>query len=146
MFPAADMFPIQLVLMKLVLSGYWSRKNRHKCLMVIKDILRRKASDTQCVFLSGEKCLYQAGRSQWLRMQWIVWVSNDALGLWGEAGGDWRANCKDTRGEESWFWWRMRGVTRQLGKSRLSQYHSHAAWSWQRHLPVLTWELFLEYW
>ncbi len=97
MFPRADMFPIQLVLMKPVLSGYWSRKNRHKCLMVIEDILRRKGSDTPCVLLSGEKCLYQAGRSQWLRKQWIVWASNDALGLWGEAGGDWGANCKNTR-------------------------------------------------
>lgn len=65
--------------------------------MVIEDILRRKGSDTQCVFLSGEKCLYQAGRSQWLGKQWIVWASNDALGLWGEAGGDWGANCKNTR-------------------------------------------------
>lgn len=97
MFPRAGMFPIQLVLMKPVLSGYWSRKNRHKCLMVIEDILRRKGSDTQCVFLSGEKCLYQAGRSQWLGKQWIVWASNDALCLWGEAGGDGGANCKNTR-------------------------------------------------
>lgn len=69
-------------------------KNRHKCLMVIKDILRRKGSDTRCVFLSGEKCLDQAGRSRWLGMQWLVWVSNDALGLWGEAGGGRGANCK----------------------------------------------------
>lgn len=98
MFPRADMFPIQLVLMKLVLSGYWSRKNRHKCLMVIEDILSRNGSDTQCVFLSGEKCLYQAGRNQWLGKQWIVWASNDALGLWGKAGGHWGANCKNTRG------------------------------------------------
>lgn len=78
MFPQADVFPIQLVLMKLVLSGYWGRKNRHKCLMVIKDTLRRKGSDTRRVFLSGEKCLYQGRRSQWLRKQWVVWASNDA--------------------------------------------------------------------
>ena len=103
MFPRADVFPIQLVLMKPVLSGYWSRKNRHKCLMVIEDILRRKGSDTQCVFLSGAKCLHQAGRSQWLGKQWIVWASNDALGLWGEARGDRGANCKNTRGEGCGF-------------------------------------------
>lgn len=95
MFPQADIFPIQLVLMKPVLSGHWSRKNRLKCLMVIEDILRRKGSDTQCMLLSGEKCLYQAGRSQWLGKQWIVWASNDAFGLWGEAGGDWGVNCKN---------------------------------------------------
>lgn len=100
MFPRADMFPIQLVLMKPVLSGYWSRKNRHKRLMVIEDILRRKGSEARCVFLSGEKCLYQAGRSQWLGKQWIVWASNDALGLWGEAGGDRGANCKKKKAQK----------------------------------------------
>lgn len=64
--------------------------------MVIEDIIQREGSDTQRVFLSGEKCLHQAGRSRWLGKQWIVWASNDASGLWGEAGGNSGADCKST--------------------------------------------------
>lgn len=74
MFPWADMFPIQLVLMKPVLSAHWSsakggKKNRLICLIEMEDILRR--THAACS-LSGEKCLHQAGRSRWLEKKWIV--------------------------------------------------------------------------
>lgn len=56
MFPGADVFPIQLVLMKPALSGHWRRNNRQE----EADDMKESGVGPQ-VFVSGGK---RRGRSQ----------------------------------------------------------------------------------